>query len=180
LKNCRQRFWQDPNDDIMLESTTVRQLLAADTARYANGDGHGGGHGRFFFGLERWIMQGQGTDAAPALVSNLRARRDDIEIDQTSLAAPLDGRVESGPIAGDRDLVCLVRPPAGSVGAVPGDRAALRPLQRSQGCAPGAGGFSFAASYNQNHGWILWRLAEHALYTRDRAWFEHMSPALIF
>jgi hypothetical protein len=62
-------------------------------------------------------MQGRGTDAAPALVSNLRARKDDIEIDQTSLAAPLDGRVESGPIAGDRDLVCLVRFRLRNVGA---------------------------------------------------------------
>ncbi len=117
FKNCRQRFWQDPNGDITLESTTVRQLPAADTARYANGDGHGGGHGRFFFGLEGWIMQGRGTDAAPALVSNLCARKDDIEIDQTSLAAPLDGRVENGPIAGDRDLVCLVRFQFRNVGA---------------------------------------------------------------
>ena len=48
-----------------------------------------------------------------------------------------------------------------------------------KGVLHGAGGFSFAASYNQNHGWILWRLAEHALYTRDRAWFEHASPALL-
>ena len=105
FKNCRQRFWQDPNGDITLESTTVRQLPAADTARYANGEGHG----RFFFGLEQWIMQGRGTDAAPALVSNLRARKDEIEIDQTSLTAPLDGQVESGPMVGDRNLVCVVR-----------------------------------------------------------------------
>jgi len=388
FKNCRQRFWQDPNGDITLESTTVRQLPAADTARYANGDGQGGGHGRFFFGLERWIMQGRGSDAAPALVSSLRARKDDIEIDQTSLAAPLDGRLESGPIAGDRDLVCLVRFRLRNVGAgkqaagihleyssnsgrspnaygasrtdrslsdwlVPNspretlsndgelihgtwhDRRVLRarvetimsarseregltftrelapgetcdlvlkipfvnldsPVELDQlraldfdaarrqlaafwrredhlgaqvrtpvpqldalhrshlthvqisdpampgapelvntsvgtstysncgnescminqeldqrgladearrrlevwlryqgtealsgrfsdhkGVLHGAGGFSFAASYNQNHGWILWRLAEHTLYTRDRVWFEHASPGLI-
>ena len=48
-----------------------------------------------------------------------------------------------------------------------------------KGVLHGAGGFSFAASYNQNHGWILWRLAEHAQYTRDRAWFDHVSPALV-
>ncbi len=388
FKNCRQRFWQDPNGDITLESTTVRQLPAADTARYANGDREGGGHGRFFFGLEDWIMQGRGTDPAPALVSRLRARNDDIEIEQTSLAGPLDGQVESKVIAGDRTLVCLVhfrlsnagaevrraalhveyssrsgrspgfhaanrrdgslndwlvpdspREPlaydgallhgtwngrrvlrarvqtamtAGQEGsgvtfwrvlapgasaelvlkipfvaldeaaesgqlkaldfdamrsrlaafwrgeeargarvstpvpqldalhrahltyvqisdpAMPGapelvntsvgtstysncgnescminqelDQrgladAARRRLEvwvRYQGSEPllgrftdqrgvlhGAGGFSFSASYNQNHGWILWRLAEHALYTRDRAWFNHVSPTLV-
>ena len=38
-----------------------------------------------------------------------------------------------------------------------------------KGVLHGAGGFSFAASYNQNHGWILWRLAEHcALHPRPR------------
>ena len=45
-----------------------------------------------------------------------------------------------------------------------------------KGVLHGAGSFSFPASYNQNHGWILWRLAEHFLYTRDRAWFEHVEP----
>jgi hypothetical protein len=389
FKNCRQRFWQDPNGDVTLESTTVRQLPAGDSARYANGDGHGGGgHGRFFFGLEGWIVQGRGTDAAPALVSNLRARKEYIELEQTSLAAPLDGRIESGPIVGDRDLVCLVRFRLRNVGdgkrtarlhleyssdsgrspnlhganrkdrslsewlapnspretlskngelihgawhdrrvlrarvettmagqcegpgitfgselspgetcelvlkvpfvnlesaveldqlrslafdatrqqlaafwkhenqrgaqistpvpqldalhrshltyvqisdpAMPGDpglintsvgtstysncgnescminqeldqrgldddaRRRLEVWVRYQGTEPlsgrfsdhkgvlhGAGGFSFAASYNQNHGWILWRLAEHTFYTGDRAWFAHVSPALI-
>jgi hypothetical protein len=48
-----------------------------------------------------------------------------------------------------------------------------------KGVLHGAGGFSFSASYNQNHGWILWRLAEHARYTRDRGWFEHVSPAML-
>ena len=42
-----------------------------------------------------------------------------------------------------------------------------------EGVLHGAGSFSFLASYNQNHGWILWRLAEHYLYTRDRAWLDH-------
>jgi hypothetical protein len=389
FKNCRQRFWQDPNGDITLEATTVRQLPGADTTRYANGDGAGGGgHGRFFFGLEDWLTQGRGTDAAPALVSNLRVRKDDTEIEQTSLAVPLDGRIQEGGIAGDRDLVCMVhfrlrnagaakqtarlhleysaksgrspnpygvnrrdgsvsnwlvpsspREPLSLEGelirgtwqgkrvlrarvetsmigqsdgpglafgrdlapgescdlvlkipfvnlespaeldqlrslafeparrqlaefwrredrrgvqirtpvpqlddlhrshfthvqisdpAMPGDpelintsvgtstysncgnescminqeldqraladdaRRRLEVWVRYQGTEPllgrfsdhkgvlfGAGGFSFAASYNQNHGWILWRLAEHSLYTRDRSWFDHVSPAIL-
>jgi hypothetical protein len=389
FKNCRQRFWQDPNGDITLEATTVRQLPAADTARYANGDGPAGnGYGRFFFGLEGWLMQGRTTDPAPALASILRARKDDIELEQTSLAVPLDGRIADGPIAGDRDLVCLTRFRLRNVGSGksearlhveysshsgrspnpysvnrhdgsvtdwlvprspresitldgdlitgtwhehrvlraqvetpmsgradgagltfsralaagescdlilripfvnldrPGERDRLRSLAfddsrtrlaafwrrenargaqihtpvpqldalhqahltyvqisdpampgepalintsvgtstysncgnescminqeldgrglfdearrrlevwvRFQGTEPlagrfsdhkgvfhGAGGFSFSSSYNQNHGWILWRLAEHFLYTRDRAWLDHVSPAMI-
>lgn len=113
FKNCRQRFWQDPNGDVTIESTTVRQLPAADTKRYANGPGHG----RFFFGLEDAILLGRGTDPAPALVSRLRVRGDDVEIEQTSLAAPLDGEIEKGPIVGDRNLVCLVRFRLKNVGA---------------------------------------------------------------
>jgi hypothetical protein len=110
FKNARQRFWQDPNGDVTLESTTIRQLPAADTERYANDEGGGGnGNGRFFFGLEEWIALGRSSDAAPALASNFRARKGAIELDQTSLAAPLDGQIQGGPIVGDRDLVCLVR-----------------------------------------------------------------------
>jgi hypothetical protein len=110
FKNSRQRFWQDPNGDITLESSTIRQLPASDTRRYANDEGRGGnGNGRFFFGLEEWITLGRSSDAAPAVGSNLHARKDDIELEQTSLAAPLDGQIPGGPFVGDRDLVCLVR-----------------------------------------------------------------------
>ena len=73
--------------------------------------------------------RGDGTDPAPALVSNLRARKDDIELEQTSLAAPLDGQIEGGPIAGDRDLVCLVRFRLRNVGA--GKRTARLHLEYS-------------------------------------------------
>jgi hypothetical protein len=389
FKHSRQHFWQDPSGDITLESSTIRQLPAADTKRYANDEGRWGeGNGRFFFGLEDWITLGRYCDAAPALASHLHARKSDIELDQTSLAAPLDGQIQGGPFVGDRDLVCLVRfrlrhvgtgsktarlhieysPNSGrSLGAYPahGREQAVRdwlvPLSsreklsfdgtlirgawhgqqilrarvetsmpgrsegagvrferalapgescelvlkvpfvnldspvemellrslsfdkvhrelaafwrnenqrgaqirtpvpqldalhkshltyvqisdpampgepslintsvatstysncgnescmineeldqrgladdarrrlevwvRYQGTEPllgrfsdqkgvlhGAGGYSFAASYNQNHGWILWRLAEHYLYTRDRAWLAHVSPAII-
>jgi hypothetical protein len=104
FKQARQRFWLDPNGDLTLESLTVRQLPAADTKRYANN-----GHGRFFFGLERWMTLARHPDPAPALTYNLQARAGDIEVEQTSLAVPLDGKVLDGPIVGERDLVALVR-----------------------------------------------------------------------
>src|SRR4029079_17951224 len=62
-----------------------------------------------------------------------------------------------------------------------------------KGVLHGAGSFSFPGSYNQNPGgvllsraassqnqcWIRWRRAEHFLYTHDRSWFEHVSPAIL-
>jgi len=42
----------------------------------------------------------------------------------------------------------------------------------------GAGGFE-CGHYNQHHGWVLWRLAEHFLYTRDRHWFAGIADSLI-
>jgi hypothetical protein len=42
----------------------------------------------------------------------------------------------------------------------------------------GAGGYE-AGGYNQHHGWILWMLAEHYRFTRDRVWLERSAPGLI-
>jgi hypothetical protein len=33
--------------------------------------------------------------------------------------------------------------------------------------------------YNQHHGWALWYLAEHYLFTRDDAWFQSVAEAVI-
>ncbi len=42
----------------------------------------------------------------------------------------------------------------------------------------GAGGYE-AGGYNQHHGWILWMLAEHYRFTRDRAWLERAAPGIV-
>lgn len=42
----------------------------------------------------------------------------------------------------------------------------------------GAAGYE-AGGYNQHHGWILWMLAEHYRYTRDRAWLERSAPGIV-
>jgi hypothetical protein len=42
----------------------------------------------------------------------------------------------------------------------------------------GAGGYEMG-SYNQHHGWALWRLAEHFLYARDREWFASVADSVI-
>ena len=35
------------------------------------------------------------------------------------------------------------------------------------------------SGYNLNHGWILWTLAEHYLYTQDAAWLKTVSPRML-
>ncbi|MEK7405608.1 MAG: hypothetical protein AAB225_10920 [Acidobacteriota bacterium] len=48
----------------------------------------------------------------------------------------------------------------------------------TKGMLYGAGGYE-AGGYNQHHGWILWGLAEHWRYTRDRAWMERNASKLV-
>jgi hypothetical protein len=43
----------------------------------------------------------------------------------------------------------------------------------------GAGGFEVGATYNQHHGWALWRLADHFLMTGDREWFAGVTDNVI-
>jgi hypothetical protein len=51
-------------------------------------------------------------------------------------------------------------------------------FRREDGVFYGSGGYE-VAGYNRNQGWVLWCLAEHYRYTRDRAWLERVAPALI-
>jgi hypothetical protein len=43
----------------------------------------------------------------------------------------------------------------------------------------GAGGFEVGASYNQHHGWVLWRLCSHFFYTGDRDWLTGIADNVI-
>jgi hypothetical protein len=47
-----------------------------------------------------------------------------------------------------------------------------------EGVLYGAGGYE-AGGYNQHHGWILWMLAEHYRFTRDRPWLERAAPGVV-
>lgn len=47
-----------------------------------------------------------------------------------------------------------------------------------KGVLYGAGGYE-SGGYNQHHGWILWGLAEHWWYTRDRDWMERNTPKIV-
>lgn len=59
----------------------------------------------------------------------------------------------------------------GTVG-LPGD------FTSKQGVLYGAGGYE-AGGYNQHHGWILWCLAEHYRFTRDRMWLNSAAPGIV-
>ena len=56
--------------------------------------------------------------------------------------------------------------------ALPGDFSSKR------GIFYGAGGYE-AGGYNQHHGWVLWALAEHYFFTRDKEWLRHAAPHII-
>ncbi|MHA1714077.1 MAG: hypothetical protein ACTSXP_00395 [Promethearchaeota archaeon] len=43
----------------------------------------------------------------------------------------------------------------------------------------GAGGYERGAGYNQNQGFVLWALAEHALLSHDFAWFKAQIPSIL-
>jgi len=47
-----------------------------------------------------------------------------------------------------------------------------------EGVLYGAGGYE-AGGYNQHHGWILWCLAEHYRFTRDKAWLRRATPGIL-
>lgn len=59
----------------------------------------------------------------------------------------------------------------GTVG-LPGD------FDSQAGVLYGAGGYE-AGGYNQHHGWILWCLAEHYRFTRDRDWLRQAAPGIL-
>jgi hypothetical protein len=47
-----------------------------------------------------------------------------------------------------------------------------------EGLFYGSGGHDMGG-YNKSHGWVMWCMAEHWRYTRDRAWMERAAPKLI-
>jgi len=51
-------------------------------------------------------------------------------------------------------------------------------FQSTDGVFYGSGGYE-VAGYNRNQGWVLWCLAEHYRYTRDRAWLERVAAAVV-
>jgi hypothetical protein len=51
-------------------------------------------------------------------------------------------------------------------------------FQSREGVFYGADGTEMGG-YNKNHGYVLWCLAEHWKFTRDRAWMERVAPKIV-
>ncbi|GMU24029.1 MAG: hypothetical protein AMXMBFR13_41060 [Phycisphaerae bacterium] len=51
-------------------------------------------------------------------------------------------------------------------------------FKSTEGLFYGSGGHD-TGGYNKSHGWVLWLMAEHWKYTRDRAWMEQAAPKLV-
>ena len=105
-KYARQRFWMEPNGDIVLRRWNVASIPANDTPRFANE-----GDGRFFFGLENWLSLAYYPDPSPVPAQNVRARRGPIDAELRAFAVPLERSIlaERDAPRGDETIVCLLR-----------------------------------------------------------------------
>jgi len=101
-----QRYWLDPNGDLVLHKTN---LMGLDSPGRAVRRFLCRGNARFFFGLERWVATARFTDPAPVPVYNLHFRRGDLELEQQSLCVPLEGSILDGERHYDDVTVALIR-----------------------------------------------------------------------
>lgn len=122
-KHARQRFWVEPDGDVVLNKRNVTWTPGADSGRFCNE-----GNARFFFGLGEWIPAGRWTDTPPALAWNLRVKHGPLVREHRCVAVPLrpDTTAEA---AGDETVVLLVRIRVWNASAVPAR--ALIPLAYS-------------------------------------------------
>lgn len=103
-KYARQRFWLEPNGDVVLHKRNIKQIPGKDTPRYANQ-----GNGRFFYGLEKWSVLGRHPDPAPALAYNIRLRHGGLKLEQKSFAVPLERSILEGELSGGESIICMQR-----------------------------------------------------------------------
>jgi len=103
-KHSPQRFWLDPNGDVVLHKTNLTRIAKPGKAarRFRNQ-----GNARFFFGLEKWIATGRATDPGPVPVYDLRFQKGDLVLEQQALCVPLEKPV--GELGYDDITVALVR-----------------------------------------------------------------------
>ncbi|MGQ9579757.1 MAG: hypothetical protein ACUVT8_02285 [Armatimonadota bacterium] len=103
-KHAWQRFWIEPNGDIVLTHNHNPVVLKGrDAGRYKTD-----GDGRFFFGLERWMSTGRFPDSPPVLVYNIHKMRGDLAVEQKTLAVPLLKKIDEQ-LVGDDTIIALVR-----------------------------------------------------------------------
>jgi len=103
-KRARQSFWIEPNGDIVLHGQFLREVPGKDTPLFLNES-----NGRFFFGLERWRVEGRAPDPPPVLAYNIRLSDSGLTLEQKCFAVPLEKSLLNGELAGDDATVALVR-----------------------------------------------------------------------
>jgi hypothetical protein len=103
-KHARQKFWLEPNGDVVLNEWMLLTPPGRDTPKWKND-----GNGRFFFGLERWAVEGRHNDPWPVMAYNLQFLRDDVRVQQKCFGVPLAQSILAGEPAPDDTLVALVR-----------------------------------------------------------------------
>ena len=97
---ARQRFWIEPNGDLVLHKRNVEWVPGRDTHRFKNRR-----NGRFYFGLERWFISARFPDPEPMLAYNIHARRDGLVLEQKCIAVPLTGPPFTTDHPGDEPMV---------------------------------------------------------------------------
>ena len=103
-KHARQKFWLEPNGDVVLNEWMLLTPPGRDTPKWKNE-----GPARFFFGLDQWAVEGRHNDPWPVMGYNLQFRRNDVRVQQKCFAVPLAQSMLAGEPAPDDTLVALVR-----------------------------------------------------------------------
>ncbi len=103
-KHARQKFWLEPNGDVVLNEWMLLTPPGRDTPKWKNE-----GPARFFFGLDHWAVEGRHNDPWPVMAYNLQFLRGDVRVQQKCFAVPLAQSMLAGEPAPDDTLVALVR-----------------------------------------------------------------------
>ena len=101
---ARQRFWLEPNGDMVLHKRNMEWITGRDTPRFACA-----GDARFYFGLEDWLIVGRATDPEPMLGYTVQGRRDGLSVEQCAFAVRLLERDPGPDGEGDDPVGALVR-----------------------------------------------------------------------
>ncbi len=102
-KHARQRFWLEPNGDIMTMHCNLHWVRGRDTDRCKTD-----GDARFLFGLDNWQLAGRHFDPAPVLAYNTNLMRDAVTLEQKTFAVPLEKSIFDD-VLGDDTIICLSR-----------------------------------------------------------------------
>ena len=104
-KHARQKFWLEPNGDLVLHKWLLERQPGKDTPRWKNA-----GDARFFFGLGRWSVNGRFNDPWPTMAYNMGLKQGSLLLEQKCFAVPLLGSIlDRAETAADETIVALVR-----------------------------------------------------------------------